>query len=292
MWSQIVEFFSNGMAYILEFFYSISGNWGISIILLTAVIRLALYPVIHKQNLSTRAMQEVQPEIKKLQEKYKKEPQKLNQEMMKLYKEKGVNPLGGCLPLLVQMPFLFLLYRVLVDFDFGEAGFLWLPSLSEPDPYFILPLAMGASTFIQQKVAMPTPAGGEGSQQNMIMMVVMPVFLVFISWGIPSGVLVYWFVSNLFYIAQSLILEMRIRKERAMAPSPSEAVSSISSGEETAVEEATVVDEPRAVEGPATVENESASTPTTTTTSSSSNSSSSRRSSRRKKGGKKRAKKH
>lgn len=219
MFSQIWDGLAKAMEYVLRFFYQLTGNYGISIILLTVVIRLALYPVIHKQNLSARAMQELQPEIKKLQEKYGKDPQRLNQEMMKLYREKGVSPLGGCLPLLIQLPFLFVLYRVLVTYDYGQAGFLWLPSLSQRDPYYILPLAMGITTFWQQKISAP-PSGGEATQQNLLLMVVMPVFLVFISWGLPSGVLLYWFVSNLFYIFQQYMLEVQLRKSRPSSPAP------------------------------------------------------------------------
>ncbi|MCX7667584.1 MAG: YidC/Oxa1 family membrane protein insertase [Atribacterota bacterium] len=215
MLSQLWDGLAKLMEFVLRFFYNLTGNYGISIILLTVVVRLALYPVIHKQNLSTRAMQEIQPEVKKLQEKYSKEPQKLNQELMKLYKEKGVSPLGGCLPLLIQLPFLFVLYRVLVTYDYGQAGFLWLPSLSQKDPYYILPLAMGITTFIQQKISTPS-MGGEASQQNLLLMIVMPIFLVFISWGLPSGVLLYWFVSNLFYIFQQYILELQIRKSKTV----------------------------------------------------------------------------
>ncbi len=219
MFTQIWDGLAKLMEFVLRFFYQLTGNYGISIILLTVVIRLALYPVIHKQNLSARAMQELQPEIKKLQEKYGKDPQRLNQEIMKLYRERGVSPLGGCLPLLIQLPFLFVLYRVLVTYDYGQAGFLWLPSLSRPDPYYILPLAMGATTFWQQKISTP-PSGGEAAQQNLLLMVVMPVFLVFISWGLPSGVLLYWFVSNLFYIFQQYMLEIQLRRTKSSLTLP------------------------------------------------------------------------
>jgi YidC/Oxa1 family membrane protein insertase len=219
VFTQIWDGLAKLMEFVLRFFYQLTGNYGISIILLTVVIRLALYPVIHKQNLSARAMQELQPEIKKLQEKYGKDPQRLNQEIMKLYRERGVSPLGGCLPLLIQLPFLFVLYRVLVTYDYGQAGFLWLPSLSRPDPYYILPLAMGATTFWQQKISTP-PSGGEAAQQNLLLMVVMPVFLVFISWGLPSGVLLYWFVSNLFYIFQQYMLEIQLRRTKSSLTLP------------------------------------------------------------------------
>ena len=140
MFSQLLDVLAQAMEYLLRFFYNWTGNYGISIILLTLFIRLILSPLIHKQNLSTRKMQEdmqeLQPEIKKLQEKYGNNSQKLNEEMMKLYKEKGINPLGGCLPgcsLLIQLPILMVLYRVLMAYDYGQAGFLWLPaSLKRP----------------------------------------------------------------------------------------------------------------------------------------------------------------
>lgn len=218
MWTQIWNGLAAAMEWILQLFYGWTHNYGISIVLLTAVIRLALYPVIQKQNISTKAMQELQPEIKKLQEKYKSDPQKLNQEIMGLYKEKGVSPLGGCLPLLIQLPFLFVLYRVLVNYDYGQAGFLWLPSLSAADPYYILPLLMGFTTFLQQRMTVPV-AGAEGSQQNMIMMIVMPIFLVFISWSLPSGVLLYWFVSNLFYIFQQYMVNIKSPKPKILTTS-------------------------------------------------------------------------
>ncbi|MEI6157695.1 MAG: YidC/Oxa1 family membrane protein insertase, partial [Atribacterota bacterium] len=132
--------------------------------------------------------------------------------------------LGGCLPLLIQLPFLFVLYRVLVNYDYGQAGFLWLPSLSQKDPYFILAVLMGLTTFLQQKMSMPT-SGGEGNQQNLIMMVVMPIFLVFISWNLPSGVLLYWFVSNLFYIFQQYMVNIQVKKEKVVVLSSATATT-------------------------------------------------------------------
>ena len=228
MFSQLLDVLAQAMEFLLRFFYNWTGNYGISIILLTLLIRLILSPLIHKQNLSTRKMQEdiqeLQPEIKKLQEKYGNNSQKLNEEMMKLYKEKGINPLGGCLPgclpLLIQLPILMVLYRVVMTYDYGQAGFLWLPSLSQKDPYFILPLLMGVTTFWQQKISMPPATEGAQQQQSEAMMAVMPIFLVLISWNLPSGVLLYWFVSNLFYILQQYILNKQIRESRALSSKP------------------------------------------------------------------------
>ena len=228
MFSQLLDILAQAMEYLLRFFYNWTGDYGISIILLTLLVRLILSPLIHKQTLSTRKMQEdmqeLQPEIKKLQEKYGNNSQKLNEEMMKLYKEKGISPLGGCLPgclpLLIQLPILVVLYRVLMAYDYGQAGFLWLPSLSQKDPYFILPLLMGITTFWQQKISMPPTADKSQAQQSMVMMVVMPVFLVFISWSLPAGVLLYWFVSNLFYILQQYVLNNQIQRGKTLSLKP------------------------------------------------------------------------
>jgi len=107
-----------------------------------------------------------------------------------------------------------------MTYDYGQAGFLWLPSLSQKDPYFILPLLMGVTTFWQQKISMPPATEGAQQQQSEVMMAVMPIFLVLISWNLPSGVLLYWFVSNLFYIMQQYILNKQIRESKALSSKP------------------------------------------------------------------------
>ena len=168
--------------FVLEMLYSLTeavgfGSYGVAIILLTIVIKMLLYPLTVKQVKSMRAMQELQPQMKKIQEKYKDKPQEMQMKIANLYKDAGVNPLAGCLPLLIQMPILMGMYYALYNFDYGEVAptFLWLPSLSEPDPIYVLPVLSALTTFLQQKMTTT-----EMTQQMKIMMTIMPVF---IGWG-------------------------------------------------------------------------------------------------------------
>lgn len=169
-------------------------NYGAAIILLTVLIKMALYPLTVKQIKSMKAMQELQPKMKKLQEQYKANPQLLQQEMQKLYSEAGVNPLAGCLPLLVQMPILMAIYYALRDMTYaGDPSFLWIASLSEADPYHILPVVSAVSTYI---VSMQTTPSDGGSQMK-LMMYMMPLFIGWISWNFAAGLVLYWITMNL-----------------------------------------------------------------------------------------------
>lgn len=175
--------------FVLEMLYSLTeavgfGSYGVAIILLTIVIKMLLYPLTVKQVKSMRAMQELQPQMKKIQEKYKDKPQEMQMKIANLYKDAGVNPLAGCLPLLIQMPILMGMYYALYNFDYGEVAptFLWLPSLSEPDPIYVLPVLSALTTFLQQKMTTT-----EMTQQMKIMMTVMPLFIGWISLNFPSG---------------------------------------------------------------------------------------------------------
>ena len=152
----------NIMIPFLKFSYqNIYGNYAIAIILLTIVIKLILYPLTHKQFTSMKKMQVLQPQFKALKEKFKKNPQKLQQEMISLYKEHGVNPLSGCLPMLVQLPFLFALFYTMTSDSFKSLlsdttvfpglTAIWLPNLTEPDSLFILPIIIGVATYLSQK---------------------------------------------------------------------------------------------------------------------------------------------
>lgn len=204
---------------ILEFFYHISGtigleNYGLAIILMTIVIKLLLYPLTVKQVKSMKAMQDMQPEMKKLQEKHKKNPEVLQKEMAKLYKESGVNPLAGCLPLVAQMPILMGMFYALRDFNYvGDPQFLWMSSLSNADPFYILPVLSALTTFIQQK-----QTSAEMNQQTKMMMIFMPLFIGWISCTFPSGLVIYWVVSNLMQILQQWWMyrgENTIKREAA-----------------------------------------------------------------------------
>ena len=208
----MIEFFSNLFAPIIHIlqvilgaFYSVTSaagleSYGFPIILLTILIKLVTYPLTVKQVKSMKAMQEIQPKMKKIQEKYKSDPQMLQQKTGELFREAGVNPLAGCLPLLVQMPILMGMYYALFNFTFPSveaAAFFWLPSMSEPDPYYILPVLSAATTFLQQKMT-----SSEMTGQMKIMMTVMPLFIGWISLTFPSGLVLYWVTMNVVQIIQ------------------------------------------------------------------------------------------
>jgi len=188
---------------VLDFFYHVTSlagleNYGLAIILMTIVIKMLLYPLTVKQVRSMKGMQEIQPEMKRLQTKYKNNPQMLQQEMGKLYKEAGVNPLAGCLPLFAQMPILMGMFYALRDLSYaGDPNFLWMATLSDPDPYYVLPVLSALTTFIQQKQTTT-----EMNQQMKMMMVFMPIFIGWISLSFPAGLVLYWVTMNIMQILQ------------------------------------------------------------------------------------------
>jgi len=182
------------------------GNYGWSIIILTFIINAIMFPLRHKSVVSMRKMQEIQPEVKAIQQRYSKlkatdpEKQKMNQELMTLYKERGVNPASGCLPMLMTMPFIFAFYALLstaIELR-GAPWFGWIHDLSAHDPYFVVPILMGASQIWQQRLA--PAAGMDPIQQKMMML--MPVFFTYLFLWYPSGVALYWFVNNVWAIGQ------------------------------------------------------------------------------------------
>lgn len=197
LWKALID----GFAALLSFLYRWTGNYGLAIVLLTALIRLALWPLTQSQFRSMRRMQELQPQLQRLQERYKHDRERLQQETMRLWREHNVNPAAGCLPILVQLPFLYALYAMLRTFPFGShGGFLWLPSMAATDPYYVLPVLAGVTTFWQTRVSMQQSPQQNPSAQTMMWM--MPAFIVWVSVRMPAGLLIYWVVSNLFAIAQ------------------------------------------------------------------------------------------
>jgi len=187
-------------------------NYGVVLIIFSILVKIVVYPLTRKSYQSMRAMSSLQPKLKSLKEKYAKDPQKLNQATMKLYKEEGVNPMGGCLPMLIQMPLLFALFQVFrstIELR-GEPFMLWISDLSAPDTLFeiggfpinILPLVMAASMFIQQKMT-PTAAGA-GQQKSM--MYFMNIFFIFIFYRLPSGLNLYYTLFNVLTILQQKYL--------------------------------------------------------------------------------------
>lgn len=188
---------------VLNFFYKFVGNYGIAIILLTVILKLIFWPLTQKSYVSMKAMQTLQPEMKKLREKFSDDKEGLNRKMMELYKEHRVNPLGGCLPMLVQIPVFFALYKVLLDtIELRHAPFMfWITDLSIKDPYYITPLVMGLTMFIQQKL---TPSTMDPMQAKMMM--AMPVVFTFMFLNFPAGLVIYWLVNNLLTIFQQYLI--------------------------------------------------------------------------------------
>ena len=191
---------------VLIFFYGYFKNYGIAIILLTVLIKIIFWPLTHKSYSSMKSMQKLQPEMAKLRERFKNDKERLNKEMMALYKTHSVNPLGGCLPMLVQIPVFFALYRVLLDsIALRHAHFaFWLTDLSAKDPYYITPLLMGASMFVQQKM---TPTTADPMQAKIFMM--MPIIFTFMFLNFPSGLVIYWLVNNLLTILQQYFIHRK-----------------------------------------------------------------------------------
>lgn len=190
----------------LKFINNYVGNYGVAIILVTIVIKILFWPLTQKSFSSMKAMAKLQPEIIKVRERCKNDREKLNREIMELYKKHRVNPMGGCLPMLVQIPVFFALYKVLMDtIDLRHADFfLWITDLSAKDPYYITPVIMGATMFIQQKMS---PTTMDPVQAKVFMM--MPVIFTFLFLNFPSGLVLYWLVNNLLTILQQYFINKK-----------------------------------------------------------------------------------
>jgi len=186
---------SLGLIWLLVWIHGFAGSWGLSIILLTLVFRALIWPLISTQTKSMFAMQQIQPRVQALQKKYKDDREKLAQEQMKLYKEEGINPAGGCLPMLLQMPLFIILWRVFVNFEFNE-GFLWLPDLGLADPIYILPILYVGVMFLQSYFST------KGNPQMLRQQLFINLVFVFIIVNFPSGVILYFVVSMLVQVFQ------------------------------------------------------------------------------------------
>ncbi|NOU36580.1 MAG: membrane protein insertase YidC [Kiritimatiellaceae bacterium] len=202
-----------GLLWGLKALHVVVHNYGVAILLLTVIVRMIFWPITHKGTESMRKMQALQPQLKEIREKFKDNPQRMQQETMAFYKENKVNPLGGCLPMLIQIPVfiaLFVVLRSAVELRFSK--FLWISDLSEPENLFagmipvvgslnILPLLMTVTTIWQQKM---TPSAGDPQQQK-IMAIMMPLMMLFFFYTMPSGLVLYWTTSNLIMIVQMMI---------------------------------------------------------------------------------------
>ncbi len=215
MWQDIVQ----GVSLIIQYFY-LATEWlnipsyGLAIIFFTIAVKMVLFPLTRMQTRSMSAMQEIQPKIKALQDKYKDKPEKAQQMVMNLYKEKGVNPFAGCLPLLVQMPIIFALFTSLRTFfdpvnhpsfvNLSKANFLWVGNLGMPDP-IILPILTAVATFGQQYFSSMASAG-KVDQTQRTMLIVMPLFVGWIARTLPAGLAIYWVMFSLASAVEMLVI--------------------------------------------------------------------------------------
>lgn len=197
----------------LKYIHSILGNWGWSIVAITLIIRLILYPLTYKGMVSMNRLKELSPKIKEIQKQYKGEPQKMNAKMMALYKKHNANPMGGCLPMIMQIPVFFAIYRVLLNsIELKHAEWIgWYHDLSVMDPYYVLPVLMGASMFWQQRI---TPTNFTDPMQEKIMKF-LPLIFTFFFVTFPAGLTLYWFTNNLFSVAQQYYVNSIFAKEKA-----------------------------------------------------------------------------
>jgi YidC/Oxa1 family membrane protein insertase len=198
-WSPI----SRVMLVILVGVHRVINSWGIAIIALTILVKILTYPLTQKSMKSGKAMAALKPKMEAIQKRYKDDKQRMNMEVMNLYKTHGVNPLGGCLPMLIQLPIWWGLYATLGNaVELYRSKFLWMPDLTQPDPYFITPVAMGAFMFLQQRITpMPTD-----SQQQKMMMYMMPLLFTFMSLWFPAGLTVYILTNTLLTMVQQWLL--------------------------------------------------------------------------------------
>jgi YidC/Oxa1 family membrane protein insertase len=207
-------FISKPLFIVLKKIHDFVGNWGWAIVIITILLRLLLYPLTYKGMVSMNKMKALSPKVKEIQAKYKGEPQKMNAKMMELYKKHGANPMGGCLPMLLQIPIFFAIYRVLLNaVELKHAPWIsgWIDDLSVMDPYFILPILMGATMFWQQHL---TPSNFTDPMQEKIMKF-LPLIFTFFFITFPAGLTLYWFVNNLFSVAQQYYVNAIFDKEKA-----------------------------------------------------------------------------
>lgn len=203
------DFIAQSLLQLLGFFYNLTKSWGWAIVMLSLAIYIILFPLTLKQMRSVKEMQVLQPKVEALRQTYKDNPQRLNKEIMELYREHKANPLGGCLPLLLQMPIFFALYQALMrSVALKGARFLWIKDLSKPDQLFplpfpapfdhfnILPILMTIGMFIQQKISAVSSTSSAAAEQQKIMTFFMPILFGFIFYNMPSGLVLYWFINS------------------------------------------------------------------------------------------------
>lgn len=209
---KIIKPFSLAVLWIFVNLHKVIPNYGLVIIVFTILIKILFHPLTHKSVTLAQKMQELQPKITALKEKYKKDPQRMNQEIMKLYKEQGANPLGGCLPLLPQMPLfygLFVVFRSTIELR-GAKFIFWLSDLSQMDKYYILPVIMAVTMFWQQKMTIKDP-------KQMAMVYLMPVLFFFLFKSFPAGLTLYWTFYNILSLIEQYYIKSKMKPKVAIA---------------------------------------------------------------------------
>ena len=198
------------MAQALEFLYSLVGNYGLAIVIFTLIIRFLLYPLTAKQTRSMKAMQDLQPKMEKVKEKYKDDKEKQQEEIMKLYRKNNVNPAASCLPMVFQLIILIPLFRAIHALEMGETTFLWIESLAEPDMLLVIinVVAMFIQVHITSKLS--------GSSQSSAITYIMPLMILIVGRSMPSGVMVYWFISTIFTGTQQYYLKKQADTEEVV----------------------------------------------------------------------------
>jgi YidC/Oxa1 family membrane protein insertase len=221
----IVKSVAKPIFYVLRFIHDYVGNYGVTIILLTCMIKILFVPLQYKSYKSMKMMRVIQPKIKEVQEKYKGDRDRLNKELMKLYRDQKVNPLGGFLPMFLQMPVFISLFNVLyMTIDLRQAPFmLWVTDLSLQDPFYVLPVLMGVTMFIQQKI---TPNTMDPTQAKI--MLILPIGMTFLFINFPAGLVLYWLTNNTLTITQQLVTDRFLLTDKALAAAGAEQGSSTS----------------------------------------------------------------
>lgn len=206
----LVKAVAKPIFYVLRFLYEFTHNYGMTIILLTLAIKLMFVPLQYKSYKSMKQMQVIQPKVLAVQNKFKDDRERLNKELIKLYKDHKVNPVGGCLPMVLQMPVFVALFNILyMTIDLRQAPFmLWIKDLSVQDPYYVLPIIMGATMVIQQKI---TPTTMDPTQAKI--MLFLPVFMTFLFVNFPAGLVLYWLTNNVLTITQQVVTDRLFAKK-------------------------------------------------------------------------------
>ncbi len=209
----VVKSVAKPIFYVLRFIHDYTYNYGVTIILLTMAIKLLFVPLQYKSYKSMKMMQLIQPKVAAVQEKYKDDRDRLNKELIKLYRDQKVNPVGGCLPMILQMPVFVALFNILyMTIDLRQAPFvLWITDLSVQDPYYVLPVIMGVTMVIQQKI---TPTTMDPTQAKI--MLVLPVFMTFLFVNFPAGLVLYWLTNNVLTISQQVFTDRFLFRNKTL----------------------------------------------------------------------------